>query len=77
MIIAIIGDPQTGQCNMNMEGITPQMARQILLQMVEEIDLKFNNGQPPPRPSGLIVPHTLPPAPAVPATPPPVAPTAL
>ena len=67
MIIAIVGD-QTGQINMNMEGVEPLMARQVLEKMIELIDQQYGNGQPTPRKSGLIVPA--PPMPPPPPTPP-------
>lgn len=74
MIIVIVGDPSTGACNMMMEGVEPPMARQILEQMCQEIDRKFNNGQPPPRASGLIVPAHVPPPPPSPMPPMPISP---
>jgi hypothetical protein len=62
MIIAIVGD-QTGQINMHMEGITPQMTREVLTKMIELLDQQLGNGQPPARPSGLIIPNMIPPPP--------------
>jgi hypothetical protein len=72
MIIAIVGDPQTGRINMHMEGITAQMTREVLVKMIEQIDQQLGNGQPPARPSGLVIPNMIPPPPMNPPPAPPV-----
>lgn len=67
MLICIVADPQTGNCQLFNEGGDPAQIRLVLQGMIDTIDQQFNNGQPPTRPSGLVIPRM----PNVPMPPPP------
>lgn len=64
MIIVIAVDPATGRCSMMAEGGDQVFIRKALQAMCDDMDQKMNNGQAPPRPSGLVIPNgVLPPDP--------------
>ena len=65
MMVCIVADPTTGECNLFNEGGDLTQVRLLPQGMLNVVDQKLNNGQPPPRPSGLIVPRMVPPVPPV------------
>jgi hypothetical protein len=69
VIIVIMVDPANGHVSLASEPQDAVMVRMALQAVSEELDKKFNNGQPPPRQSGLLLPSN------APAPPPPLPPT--